>query len=100
VRPPRQDAVVGPPGVPWEDLESGPSGDRVHVIDYDATTRTMYSPATLGEPRSWLLWVDCDPNGGMEIDRDFFVDFYDRPEAPARAREVRFQNGDGTTEIF
>jgi selenium-binding protein 1 len=50
--------------------------------------------------RSWLLRVDCDPNGGMEIDRDFFVDFHDRPDGPARAHEVRLQNGDCTTEIF
>jgi selenium-binding protein 1 len=50
--------------------------------------------------RSWLLRVNCDPNGGMEIDPDFFVDFHDRPDGPARAHEVRLQNGDCTTEIF
>jgi selenium-binding protein 1 len=50
--------------------------------------------------RSWLLRVNCDPNGGMEVDRDFFVDFDDRPGGPARAHEVRLQNGDCTTEIF
>ena len=50
--------------------------------------------------RSWLLRVDCDPNGGMEIDPDFFVDLDDRPGGPARAHEVRLQNGDCTTEIF
>ena len=59
----------------------------------------------LGQPvlpglRSWLLRVDCDPNGGIEVDRDFFVDFHDRPDGPARAHEVRLQNGDCTTEIF
>ena len=41
-----------------------------------------------------------DPNGGMEIDRDFFVDFHDRPGGPARAHEMRLQGGDCTTEIF
>ena len=50
--------------------------------------------------RSWLLRIDCDPGGGMEVDRDFFVDFADRPDGPARAHEVRLQNGDCTTEIF
>jgi hypothetical protein len=29
--------------VPWEDLGSGPTGHRVQVVDYDATTRTMYA---------------------------------------------------------
>ena len=52
------------------------------------------------EMRSWLLRIDCDPNGGMEIDPDFFVDFHDRPGGPARAHEVRLQGGDCTTEIF
>jgi methanethiol oxidase len=50
--------------------------------------------------RSWLLKVDCDPAGGMEVDPDFFVDFHDRPDGPARAHEVRLQGGDCTTEIF
>ena len=49
---------------------------------------------------SWLLRVDCAPDGGMEIDPDFFVDLHDRPGGPARAHEVRLQGGDCTTEIF
>ena len=32
--------------------------------------------------RSWMMRVNCDPGGGMEIDRDFFVDFHDRPAGP------------------
>ena len=52
------------------------------------------------ELRSWLLRVDCAPEGGMEIDPDFFVDLHDRPGGPARAHEVRLQGGDCTTEIF
>jgi hypothetical protein len=36
--------------VPWEDLEPGPIGHRVHVVDYDSTTRTLYSPAPVSEP--------------------------------------------------
>ena len=52
------------------------------------------------ELRSWLTRINCDPNGGMELDHDFFVDFHDRPDGPARAHEVRLQGGDCTTEIF
>jgi methanethiol oxidase len=52
------------------------------------------------ELRSWLLRVNCGPDGGMELDEDFFVDLHDRPDGPARAHEVRLQNGDCTTEIF
>jgi 56kDa selenium binding protein (SBP56) len=36
----------------------------------------------------------------MEVDPDFFVDFHARPDGPARAHEVRLQDGDCTTEIF
>jgi methanethiol oxidase len=50
--------------------------------------------------RSWLLRVNCGPEGGMEIDPEFFVDLHDRPGGPARAHEVRLQGGDCTTEIF
>jgi hypothetical protein len=28
--------------VPWEDLARGPTGHRVQVVDYDATTQTLY----------------------------------------------------------
>ena len=52
------------------------------------------------ELRSWLLRVNCDPDGGIELDHDFFVDLHDRPGGPARAHEVRLQGGDCTTEIF
>ena len=34
--------------VPWETTAGGPMGHRVHVVDYDATTRTMYPPADVG----------------------------------------------------
>jgi selenium-binding protein 1 len=50
--------------------------------------------------RSWLMRVNCLPEGGMEIDPDFFVDLHDRPAGPARAHEVRLEGGDCTTEIF
>src|SRR4051794_9761434 len=39
--------------------------------------------------RSWLLRVDCGPDGGMEVDPDFFVDLEHRPDGPARADELR-----------
>src|SRR4051812_14273185 len=44
--------VLGPQGriltervtVPAEELGRGPCGHRVHVVDYDATTQTLYAP--------------------------------------------------------
>ena len=32
---------------PYEDVEAGPIGHRVHVVDYDSSTATMYPPASL-----------------------------------------------------
>jgi hypothetical protein len=31
--------------VPWEELDAGPIGHRVQVVDYDATTKTLHRPA-------------------------------------------------------
>lgn len=48
--------------VPWEPLEAGPAGHRVHVVDYDASSQTLYAPDEIGDedadgrgttPRSW-----------------------------------------------
>ena len=37
--------------IPYEDLELGPMGYAVHVVDYDASSQTMYSPAEMGAGR-------------------------------------------------
>jgi selenium-binding protein 1 len=96
--------VIGKPSDAGRELDGGPN---MLQLSYDGrrlyVTNSLYSTwdnQFYPEMRSWLLRVNCDPNGGMEIDRDFFVDFSDRPDGPARAHEVRLQNGDCTTEIF
>jgi methanethiol oxidase len=96
--------VLGRPLDGMRDLNGGPQmlqlsfdGRRLYVTNSLLSTwDNQFYP----ELRSWLLRVDCDPDGGMELDEDFFVDFHDRPEGPARAHEVRLQGGDCTTEIF
>ena len=50
--------------------------------------------------RSYLLKVDIGEDGSLAVDPDFFVDFHDRPDGPARAHEVRLQGGDSTSEVF
>ena len=81
------------------ELDGGPQmlqlsldGRRLYVTNslYSTWDNQFYP-----ELRSWLVRVNCSPEGGMEVDRDFFVDFQ-----PARAHEVRLQGGDCTTEIF
>jgi len=44
--------------VPYEDLEDGPRGHRVHVVDYDASHGTLYKPAPLDSPTTGDLLSD------------------------------------------
>jgi selenium-binding protein 1 len=93
--------VLGRPADGDRELGGGPQmlqlsldGKRLYV------TNSLYSTwddQFYPDLRSWLLRIDCTPDGGMELDRDFFVDLGERG---ARAHEVRLQGGDCTTEIF
>jgi selenium-binding protein 1 len=96
--------LLGKPSDAGRDLNGGPQmiqlsldGSRLYVSNslYSTWDNQFYP-----ELRSWMLRVNCGPDGGMEVDRDFFVDLHDRPDGPARAHEVRLQGGDCTTEIF
>jgi selenium-binding protein 1 len=96
--------LLGKPNDAGRDLHGGPQmiqlsldGRRLYVTNslYSTWDNQFYP-----ELRSWLLRVNCSPDGGMQVDHDFFVDFQDRPTGPARAHEVRLQGGDCTTEIF
>jgi selenium-binding protein 1 len=96
--------VIGKPTDARRELNGGPN---MLQLSYDGrrlyVTNSLYSTwdnQFYPEMRSWLLRIECDPNGGMEIAHDFFVDFHNRPGGPARTHEVRLQNGDCTTEIF
>lgn len=50
---------------------------------------------------SFMLQIDCDTeNGGMTINEDFYVDFGKEPKGPVRAHEIRFPDGDCTSDIW
>jgi selenium-binding protein 1 len=96
--------LLAKPSDAGRELNGGPQmlqlsfdGRRLYVTNslYSTWDNQFYP-----ELRSWLLKVDIGEDGSMEVDRDFFVDFHDRPDGPARAHEVRLQGGDCTTEIF
>ena len=96
--------LLGNPSDAGRALNGGPQmlqlsldGRRLYVTNsLYSTWDNQFYPGL----RSWLLKVDCGPEGGMEVDRDFFVDFDARSGGRARAHEVRLPGGDCTTEIF
>jgi methanethiol oxidase len=48
-----------------------------------------------------LLQVDCDTqNGGLTLNEQCHVDFGQEPHGSARAHEIRFPNGDSTSDIW
>ncbi|ACZ42219.1 selenium-binding protein [Thermobaculum terrenum ATCC BAA-798] len=80
-------------------LEGGPQmlqlsmdGRRLYVTNslYSSWDNQFYP-----ELKSWMLKIDCDPDGGMKLDENFYVDF-----GTARAHEMHLPGGDCTTEIF
>jgi len=96
--------LLGRPSDAGRDLHGGPQmlqlsldGRRLYVTNsLYSTWDDQFYPGL----RSWLLRVNCDPDGGMALDPGFFADFAGRPTGPARAHEVRLEGGDCTTEIF
>ncbi|QCC59002.1 selenium-binding family protein [Natrinema thermotolerans] len=53
------------------------------------------------ERGSVMLKADVDPRKGtMELDEDFLVDWGDCPEGPARAHEIRWPDGDCTSDVW
>jgi selenium-binding protein 1 len=96
--------MLGHPSDAGRELDGGPQmlqlsldGRRLYVTNSLLSTwDNQFYPGL----RSWLLKVDCHPDGGMTVDPGFFVDFHDRPGGPARAHEVRLGGGDCTSEVF
>jgi selenium-binding protein 1 len=96
--------LLGHPSDAGRELNGGPQmlqlsldGRRLYVSNSLLSTwDNQFYPGL----RSWLMRINCLPEGGMQVDEDFFVDLHDRPGGPARAHEVRLQGGDCTTEIF
>jgi selenium-binding protein 1 len=96
--------LLGKPNDAGRELNGGPQmlqlsldGRRLYVTNsLYSTWDNQFYPGL----RSWLLKVNCLPEGGMEVDPNFFVDFHERSGGPARAHEVRLEGGDSTSEIF
>jgi selenium-binding protein 1 len=54
-----------------------------------------------GEEGSVMLKADVDPRRGtMELDEEFLVDFGEMPHGPSRAHEIRWPDGDCTSDVW
>ena len=91
--------VIGHPTDSKRPLNGGPQmlqmsmdGRRLYVTNslYSVWDNQFYP-----DLQSWMLKIDCHPEGGMTVDDDFYVDF-----GRARGHEVHLPGGDCTTEIF
>ncbi len=81
-------------------LQLSLDGKRLYVTDslYSSWDNQFYPDLAKG---STLMQIDCDTDqGGMKINEDFFVDFHNEPDGPARAHEMRFPGGDSTSDIW
>ena len=91
--------VIGKPSAGKRKLDAGPQmlqlsmdGRRLYVTNsLYSTWDNQFYPGM----KSWMLKVNCDPNGGMTLDERFQVDF-----GTARGHEMHLPGGDCTTEIF
>ncbi|HSA56372.1 MAG TPA: selenium-binding protein SBP56-related protein [Gemmatimonadaceae bacterium] len=89
------------PSAPERPLNGGPQmvevsrdGQRVYVTNslYTPWDRQFYPDGI----RGWLAKVDVGRNGGIELARDFFVEFEDG----LRPHQVRLQGGDASSDSF
>jgi selenium-binding protein 1 len=74
-------------------VEVSRDGRRVYLTNslYDAWDKQFY-PAGL---KGWATMLNADPNGGLSVDPDFFVDFGDE-----RPHQVRLQGGDSSSDSY
>ncbi|MCH2180055.1 MAG: selenium-binding family protein [Mariniblastus sp.] len=82
-------------------LQLSLDGKRLYV------TNSLYSPwdnqfyPAMAKEGSYLLQLDCNTeSGGLSLNENFMIDFGKEPGGAARAHEIRFPNGDCTSDIW
>ncbi len=88
------------PGKPKHALNGGPQ-----MVEISRDGRRVYFTNSLYAPwdaqfypegvRSWMVKVDAQPDGGIELDPKFFVDFGD-----LRGHQVRLEGGDASSDSY
>jgi selenium-binding protein 1 len=82
-------------------LQLSLDGKRLYVTDSLLSVWDNQFYPAMAKTGSHLVQLDCDTEkGGMALNERFFVDFGREPDGPARAHEVRYPDGDCTSDIF
>ncbi|TFI52518.1 selenium-binding protein [Mastigocladus laminosus UU774] len=82
-------------------LQLSLDGKRLYVTNSLFSSWDNQFYPDLSKTGSYLLQIDCDSeNGGMKINENFYVDFGQEPNGPARAHEIRYPGGDVTSDIW
>jgi selenium-binding protein 1 len=82
-------------------LQLSLDGRRLYVTNSLISSWDNQFYPEIAKQGSTMLAVDCDTQkGGLSLHDRFFVDFGREPDGPARAHEMRFPNGDSTSDIW
>lgn len=85
---PKGGALTGGPQM----VEVSRDGKRVYVTNsLYSTWDNQFYPGL----RGWMAKIDVNPDGGMTVDPDFFIDF-----GEMRPHQVRLEGGDASTDSF
>lgn len=82
-------------------LQLSLDGKRLYVTTSLLSSWDNQFYPNLAKTGSMMLALDCDTErGGLRLNPRFLVDFGKEPDGPARAHEIRFPNGDSTSDIW
>ena len=74
-------------------VEVSRDGRRIYFTNsLYASWDDQFYPEGVG---GWMTKVNADPNGGMSVDPEFFVDF-----GPLRSHQVRLEGGDASSDSY
>jgi selenium-binding protein 1 len=82
-------------------LQLSLDGKRLYLTNslFSAWDKQFYPE--LVQKGSQLLQVDVNTEkGGLKLNENFLVDFFNEPYGPALAHEIRFPGGDCTSDIW
>jgi selenium-binding protein 1 len=91
-----KDLVGGP-----QMLQLSNDGKRLYVTNSLFSSWDNQFYPQIAKQGSYMLQIDCDlEKGGLRVNDRFHVDFGAEPDGPVRAHEMRFPNGDSTSDIW